>query len=122
VSTSPIPLNPVGSIDDLLDRARRGAAAGHALDVVKDKLTALRDELYYKFLNAPDDKAAEFKHSLKAIERLSRALLLDEAQGELAYRTLLEMQGINAPEPEVPLRATRVARKRPARARRQAAQ
>lgn len=122
MSESPIPLNPIGSIDDLLDQTRRGNAAGAALDVVKDKLTAIRDELYYKSLNAPDDKAVEFKHSLKAIERLAKALLLDEAQGELAYRTLLEMQGVNPPEPERPLAARRVARKRPARAKRQAAQ
>lgn len=116
-----LPLTPLGSVDDLLDRARRGVAAGQALDVIKERLTLLRDELYRKFLNAPDEKAVEFKHSLKAIERLAQALLVDQAQGELAYQQLLEASGLNTPEKEVPLRPARVARKRPRRASGQAA-
>ena len=118
-----LPMAPVGTLDDLLERARRGVAASTALDAVKDKLTALRDDLYRKFLNAPDERAVEFKHALRAIERLAQALLVDEAQGELAYAQLLEISGLNESEPEVPFRPARVSttRKRPRRASGQAA-
>jgi len=112
-----LPFSPVGSVDDLLERAQRGVNAGSALDTVKDRLTLLRDALYRALLNASAEKVLEIRADLKAIEKLAQALLVDEAQGQLAYDELLKVSGINKPEPEKFLAPSRVARKRPSRSR-----
>lgn len=116
---STVPLAPIGTLDDLLARAQRGAQATAALDLVKEKLTALRDDVYYKLLNAPPEKLSELRAELKALEKLARALLVDEAQGELAYRALMETRG-GPPEAEAAerpiLKPTRVPRARRPRA------
>ena len=106
---------PIGTLDDLLARAQRGMQATTALDLIKEKLVELRDGTYYKLLNATPEHLSELRAELRAIEKLARALLVDEAQGELAYRTLMETRGA-PPEAEAGeqpvLRPKRVSRKR----------
>ena len=105
-----IPMTPIGSIDDLLDAARKGAVAASAIDAIKDKLSAIRDKLYIKLLNAPDAQVLDIRSELKGIEKLARALLVDEARGDVAYKRLLGVVG----EPAVrkPETASRTRRQR----------
>jgi hypothetical protein len=100
----------MGTVDDLIERAQRGVGARNALEYVRDKLTALRDDTYRKLLNAPPERVAELRADLRAIEKLAQALLVEEAQGDLAYRTLVEA----VPEestPAPPLTVPRVGRR-----------
>lgn len=119
--TDIMPLTPIGGVDDLLERARRGAQAGAALDIVKERLTEIRDKMYRDLLNAAPDRVLSLRDSLKAIEVLSQSLLKEEAQGELAYETLMQSVGGQAPDKEVPFAPVRVSRKRSSRTRKASA-
>lgn len=88
-----LPLPPISTLDDLIERAQRGQGAREALAYLRDKISTLRDDLYRKLLNAPPERVLEIRADLRAIERLAQALLVDEAQGEVAYRNLMEMYG-----------------------------
>jgi len=103
-----LPLPPLSTLDELVERAQRGMGAKSALEYLRDKLGAMRDELYRKLLNAPPDRVLELRADLRAIERLAQALLVEEAQGELAYRALYE---VAPPEETRPLKPER--RRRP---------
>ncbi len=75
------------------------------MEVIKDKLVALRDHKYRQLLNERDTgRRLQLVDELKAIESLAQSLLVDEAQGELAYQAL--MQAGQVPE-ETPLRPER---------------
>lgn len=105
-----LPLPPISTLDELVERAQRGRAASHALEYLRDRISSIRDDLYRKLLNAPPDKLVELRADLKAIEKVAQALLVDEAQGELAYRQLYE---ISPPEQEeTPLRVEAVSQRR----------
>lgn len=118
--TDLLPLTPIGGVDDLLERARRGAQAGAALDIVKERLTGIRDKMYRDLLNAPADKVVPMRDSLKAMEVLAQSLLKEEAQGDLAYATLMESAGGQAPVTEEPFRPARISKKRASRTKRAA--
>jgi hypothetical protein len=112
---------PIGTLDDLLDRAARGVRAGSGLDAVKDQLTEMRDKLYLDLLREPDDrKTVALRDELRAIHKLATALLKREAAGDVAFQLLQQTAGGKEPPPETPLKVERVAR-RPRRTRGQAA-
>jgi len=99
---------PIHNLDELIERAQRGRVARDALEYLREKISALREETYRKLLNAPPDRVLDLRADLRAIERLAQVLLNEEAQGELAYRQLCEV----APPEERPLTVARVARKK----------
>lgn len=109
---SPVPFSRIGTLDELLERARSGQAATGALELVKDQLSDMKDETYLKLLNVSDIQLPELRAQLKAIELLARKLLSREASGEIAYRTLMsQVPGVESPK-EQPFKATRVSRRR----------
>lgn len=113
-----LPMQSLGTLDDLLDRAAKGVRAGTALDAIKDELTEMRDKKYRDLLNESDvSKAEMIRQEMKAIEKLAKALLVKEMQGDVAYQLLMQNAGGQAPPEETPLKAARVARRRPRRAR-----
>ena len=112
---SAIPFSKVGTLDELLDRAKAGQAATGAMELIKDELSALKEDTYLKLLNCPDSQLVEYRAQLKALELLARKLLAKEAQGELAYREIMsKIPGVEQPVQE-PFKPARVARKRSSR-------
>jgi hypothetical protein len=106
-------LPAVATLDELLARSRTGMVATTAVELIRDELTAMRNAAYYKMMNEPaPDKVMEYKHELRAIEKLAKSLLVKEAQGDAAYTQLLGV----APAEEKPLKATTVTRVRRRRA------
>lgn len=85
-------LPPIQTLDELVERSQRGHVAKTAIEYIRDKLAALRDDTYRKLLNASTpDKVMELRADLRAIERLAQSILVDQAQGEIAYRALYEV-------------------------------
>ena len=105
---SPIQFPDVTSLDDLIERAKRGVVATTAIDLIKDELTSLKNKRYLELLNETDrEKMIERKCELKAIEWLAKALLVKEAQGKQAYEMLIGVSGKS--EAEIPMLTPRTA-------------
>lgn len=108
-----LPMQEIGTLDDLLDRARRGAMAGSALDTIKVELTEMRDRRYRDILNTKDlTEERRLVEDLRAIERLAKALLVRQAQGDIAFQLLQQTAGGKEPPIETPLKVERMSRKR----------
>lgn len=100
----------VAALDDLIERAKRGVVATTAIDLIKDKLTRMKNDAYRDMLNEKDpSKVLDHKSYLLGIERLAKALLVDEAHGKMAYEHLLGVSGKT--EAEVPILVPRTASK-----------
>jgi len=119
---SAIPFSKLGTLDELLDRAKAGQAATGAMELIKDELSALKEDTYLKLLNCPDTQLVEYRAQLKSLELLARKLLAREAQGELAYRQMMaQIPGVEQAKSE-PFKPARVARKRSSRSTKATAQ
>ena len=96
-----LPFSSIGTVDDLLDRARQGAIARTGLEAIQNELTRQRNQKYWQMLAAPDDKVLELRAELRAIEQLAKSLLVKEAQGKVATQALYARAGL-ATDPTAP--------------------